>query len=350
VNRAKKILESLQSYEESWTSKIQDIERDMKTLAGDTLLFAAIICYLGPFQPNTRNSIKEKWIQRAKDDSQTEDYICGYNAVNSFYDSVQVNEWKMWGLSLESHTIENIHIIINNPRWPFIIDPEGVANEWIRKYERANHLRTVDAFSPNLMEIIEAEIVAGRPILIENNSKEISNDLETLLTYYEFNCPREDASLLQFRGREFQYNGNFRLYITTQCLYPNISEEMKSRVNVVQFEATLSGLSEQLLDIVTRNERPDIQAQKDAIVERYAADKREYFELEKRIVDLVCNAEGTLVEDEMLVNELYSAKSNLISLQKRISSAQEVEAKCDKIRDQYRSVATRGALLYEILR
>ena len=46
------------------------------------------------------------------------------------------------GLPDDSISIDNAHIIMNSRRWPLMIDPQGQANKWIKRFEKVHGLIT----------------------------------------------------------------------------------------------------------------------------------------------------------------------------------------------------------------
>ncbi|KAH0626110.1 hypothetical protein JD844_000881 [Phrynosoma platyrhinos] len=68
------------------------------------------------------------------------------------------------------------------------------------------------------------------------------------------------------------------------------------------------GLEAQLLGIVVRRERPELEEQKDHLVLNIAAGKRKLKELEDEILRLLNEATGSLLDDVQLVNTLQTSK------------------------------------------
>ncbi len=68
------------------------------------------------------------------------------------------------------------------------------------------------------------------------------------------------------------------------------------------------GLEDQLLGDVVRKERPDLEEQKDRLVVSIAADKRQLKDLEDKILKLLKESEGNILDDEVLINTLNNSK------------------------------------------
>lgn len=53
-----------------------------------------------------------------------------FNILN-YVDPLQMNEWLLNGLPNDSQSIESAYIMLNNPRWPLIIDTERQVLEFM---------------------------------------------------------------------------------------------------------------------------------------------------------------------------------------------------------------------------
>lgn len=68
--------------------------------------------------------------------------------------------------------------------------------------------------------------------------------------------------------------GFFRLYITTKLRNPHYLPEVAVKVTLVNFMITSVGLEDQLLGITVAKERPDLEAEKNALILQGAENKR----------------------------------------------------------------------------
>lgn len=66
----------------------------------------------------------------------------------------------------------------------------------------------------------------------------------------------------------------FRLYITTKLRNPHYLPEVAVKVTLVNFMITSVGLEDQLLGIAVAKERPDLEAEKNALILQGAENKR----------------------------------------------------------------------------
>lgn len=80
--------------------------------------------------------------------------------------------------------------------------------------------------------------------------------------------------LIKLGDKEVDWNPDFKLYITTKLANPHYTPEISTKVMIVNFAVKEQGLEAQLLSTVVKNERPDLDKQKNDLVIKVAAGKR----------------------------------------------------------------------------
>jgi dynein heavy chain len=70
----------------------------------------------------------------------------------------------------------------------------------------------------------------------------------------------------------------------------------------------MQGLEEQLLAELVRAERPELEESHDSLTTSISADKRQLGDLESKILRLLQEASGNLLDDETLISTLNTAK------------------------------------------
>ncbi|KAL7061706.1 hypothetical protein AAHC03_0124 [Spirometra sp. Aus1] len=99
-----------------------------------------------------------------------------------------------------------------------------------------------------------------------------------------------------------------RFYPTTKRPNPHYTSEICTKTTIVNFAVVQQGLEAQLLGIVVRKEKPELEEQKDELVMGIANGKKKLVELEDEILRLLNETKGSFLEDVTLLSTLQTAK------------------------------------------
>lgn len=149
-------------------------------------------------------------------------------------------------------------------RWPLVIDPQCQAQKWIKAMESKNELLVIDLGLSGYMGIIEKAVKNGNPVLLQNISETMDPSLNPILSKAVIRQGGED--LIKLDDRLVSYNQNFRFFITTKLTNPHYPPEISTKTMLVNFAVKEQGLEAQLLGIVVRKEKPQLEEQKDKLV------------------------------------------------------------------------------------
>lgn len=98
-----------------------------------------------------------------------------------------------------------------------------------------------------------------------------------------------------------------------------------------------------------RKERPDLEEAKDRLVLSISADKKQLGELEDKILRLLKESSGNILDDEQLINTLNHSKTTSSVISARVQEAEVTEKSINEAREHYRPAATRGSILYFVI-
>lgn len=100
---------------------------------------------------------------------------------------------------------------------------------------------------------------------------------------------------------------DFRFYITTKLRNPHYLPELSTKVSILNFMITYEGLNDQLLGILVKKERPDLEAEKERLIIESADNKRQLAEIEEKILQ-VLSGNKNILTDESAINILTASK------------------------------------------
>uniref|UniRef100_A0A2K5CLM4 Dynein axonemal heavy chain 2 n=1 Tax=Aotus nancymaae TaxID=37293 RepID=A0A2K5CLM4_AOTNA len=346
LERAGMLVSGLAGEKARWEETVQGLDEDLGYLVGDCLLAAAFLSYMGPFLTNYRGEIVNQiWIRKIWELQ----VPCSPSfAIENFLSNpTKVRDWNIQGLPSDTFSTENGIIVTRGNRWALMIDPQAQALKWIKNMEGRQGLKIIDLQMSDYLRILENAIQFGYPVLLQNVLEYLDPTLNPVLNK---SVARIGGRLLMRLGdKEVEYNTNFRFYITTKLSNPHYSPETSAKTTIVNFAVKEQGLEAQLLGIVVRKERPELEEQKDSLVINIAAGKRKLKELEDEILRLLNEATGSLLDDVQLVNTLQTSKITAKEVTEQLETSETTEINIDLAREAYRPCAQRASVLFFVL-
>ena len=346
LERAGKLVSGLSGECERWTLSVAKYEESIGFLVGDCLLASAFLSYMGPFLSNYREDMISKlWIKQVRD----LDIPCtpDFSFATFLSDPATIRDWNIQGLPADSFSAENGIIVTRGNRWPLMIDPQGQAIKWIKMMEMDASLKIIDLQQPDFLRTVENAVQFGTPVLLQNVEEELDPSLAPVLNKSIIKIG--NRMVIKLGDKEVDYNPDFKLYITTKLSNPHYTPEISTKTTIVNFAVKEQGLEEQLLSTVVQKEQPDLQNQKNELVVSISTGKKQIKELEDKILYLLNTAQGSLLDDEVLVNALQSSKGVSQQVTEKVKISVETEKRIDGARDAYRPSAKRASILFFVM-
>jgi dynein heavy chain len=97
--------------------------------------------------------------------------------------------------------------------------------------------------------------------MIESLGQEIDAVLDPLLSRQFIR--RGKALFVKLGAEEVEVESSFKLYLQTKLINPHYKPETAAQCTIVNFIVTESGLEDQLLAMVVRVEKPELEATKE---------------------------------------------------------------------------------------
>ena len=342
LDRAGKLIDGLGGEKERWTQKAADLTVQYNMLIGDVLLAAGQIAYLGPFTQSYRNDCVDGWVAKLKELG----VPCAdaFDLVTVLGNEVLIQQWNIWGLPRDHFSSENAISLSMGRRWPMCIDPQGLANGWIRNMEAKNDMVVTKMTDSNFLRTLENSIPLGIPVLLENVEETLDAALEPLLQKQIFK--QAGAWSIKLGDQNIEYDMKFKFFMTTKLRNPHFAPELCTKVSVLNFMTTFEGLEDQLLAVVVAQERPDLQEEKSKLIVQGAENKKKLQDIESEILRVLSSSSGNILDDEEAVDILQSSKVLSDDITIKQAAAAETEIKIDEARQGYKPVASHSSTLY----
>jgi dynein heavy chain len=340
ANMANRLVAGLADEKVRWAESIGLFEVQERNLVGDALIASAFACYIGAFNMEYRNLlVKEQWgpdlNSRSIPNSET-------HPLDILATEADKATWNNEGLPNDSVSVENGAIMMNAARWSLMIDPQLQGISWIRNKEGDRGLKIVSQSTPRYLDAIEQCISNGQPCVIENLPEELDAVLDPILARSLI----KKGKAIKIGDKEVDYDPKFKLYLQTKLSNPHYKPEVAAQTTIVNFMVTQAGLEDQLLAIVVNKERPDLEEQKTALLAQQNQFKITLKELEDNLLYRLANAEGDILADVELIENLEITKKTSKEIQQQVAEAKVTEQTINTAREAYRDAAVRGALLY----
>uniref|UniRef100_A0A8B9L8A4 Dynein, axonemal, heavy chain 1 n=1 Tax=Astyanax mexicanus TaxID=7994 RepID=A0A8B9L8A4_ASTMX len=157
---------------------------------------------------------------------------------------------------------------------------------------------------------------------------------------------QQGTTVLKLGDTVIPYHNDFKMYITTKLPNPHYSPEISTKVTLINFTLSPSGLQDQLLGRVVAEERPDLEEAKNQLIVSGVQMKQELKEIEDQILLRLSSSEGNPVDDEELIRVLGASKLKAGEIQAKVKVAEETEQDIDATRLEYVPVAVRTQILF----
>ncbi|CAD8170768.1 unnamed protein product [Paramecium pentaurelia] len=338
LQRATKLMEGLGGERERWSKSSTIYEQRLKQVLGDIILSSGTIAYLGVFSNNFRQKTIKMWMDHLQGHMQFSE---NFSLQNILGQPILIRQWRMNGLPSDQFSIENGIIMNRCQRFPLIIDPQGQGNRFIRQNEK--DIKLVKFTDSDFLRTLENTLQFGQPLLIENVYEDIDSTIDSVLLKQIF----KNAGVMSVRIGDniIPYNKQFNLFMTTKLSNPHYTPEISTKVTIINFTITQSGLEDQLLEICVSKEQPNLEEEKNKQILQQHKNKQELQKIEDQILRVLNKAENIL-NDEEAIQILQTSKEKSKDIEEKQETSEYTERKIDEARVQYKPIAIHGALLF----
>ena len=340
--RAEQLIQGLGGEKTRWGSFKENLTEQYRNLTGDVLIAAGIMSYLGPFTSVYRDKQVLNWVGACL--SAGIPASAKPSLQGTLGDAVKIRQWNIEGLPTDAFSCDNGVVVSNARRWPLMIDPQSQANKWVRNMEKVNNLKVVKPSDGDFLRTIENAVNFGAPVLMENVGEELDPSLEPLLLKQIFK--QGGVFCIRLGDSTVEYSELFRFYMTTKLPNPHYLPEVAVKVTLLNFMITPEGLCDQLLGITVKEERPDLELQKEKLILEGAENKKQLKEIEDKILHILSSSEGNILEDESAIEALKQSKVLGDEIKVKQGIAEKTEQEIDNVRMGYVQVAKSTQVLF----
>ena len=346
LEAAEKLVHGLAGENKRWGENVKKLKENTLTIIGDVLLSAAFVSYIGAFSAGFRKDLWQgTWIPdiNARNIPMTQ----GVEPLKILTNESAIAQWKNEGLPADQMSLENASVITSCQRWPLIIDPQLQGSNWI-KGAYGGELITFSLNQDKWMNKLINAIQMGKTVLIESVGQEIDATLEPLLSRAIIKKGRN--YVIELGGDPVDYDPKFKLFLQTKLSNPHFKPEIAAQCTIINFIVTEGGLEDQLLAMVVKVERPELESEKSELVRKQNEFQVQLAQLEENLLNALSEADpATILDNKALIESLDNTKKTAIEIEIQSKKARETEAQINVQREIYRKVAAEGATLYFLI-
>lgn len=362
LNAAQLLLSKLGGERSRWEAQVKGLSAGLDALTFNSMLAAGVVAYLGACPEDVRAQMMNEWKNKIGSAD-----VAAFELGSFLSSESEFLKWKSEGLPSDELSLQNALMIENSCQTPFIIDPNGLATQWLKthlsnnlsaakelaKSEDANapaaassQLEVVMQQEARFVTTLELSIRFGKTLIISEVDG-VSPLLYPLLRKDLYGQgPRRTVVVGE---KNVDYNENFRLYLVTRDPAPDIPSNAKALINEINFTVTRSGLEGQLLGITLNSEKPELEQKKSELLAGEDKLKIQLAELEKSLLNELAQSEGNILENKQLIESLNQTKTQSNEIAQSLATSKDIQKNLDSQREVFRPIAHVGSILFFLI-
>jgi dynein heavy chain len=125
---------------------------------------------------------------------------------------------------------------------------------------------TIQLSQKNWLKKVEMAVSNGNILMIEAIGQDIDPILDPLLSR-QF-VKKGKSFTVKLGAEDVELANSFKLYLQTKLINPHYKPETAAQCTIINFIVTESGLEDQLLAMVVKVEKPDLEQTKEELVSK----------------------------------------------------------------------------------
>lgn len=349
LSLARNLLDKLEDERVRWERQSKSIELEFKSYPVESMLATCFTVYLSDADENTREGMLRDWVtyigQGAS--AQQRASLQEFSFLRFMASESTILSYKQQGLPGDSLSLENSVMIFNSSKVPLLVDPNTQATEWLKKnLSQLGGIEILNQQDAKFTNKLELAVRFGKTLFIQE-----LDQIESILTpILRRDLSRQGPRWVVMIGDKYvDFNEQFKLYLCTRNASIDLQPMNAALITIINFTVTKSGLEGKLLSIIINHEQPQLEQEKQELLEKEESLKLQLSELEKNILEELADAQGNILENTVLLDSLNQTKSKSQNIQKSLAQSAELQKNIDEKREVYRELASKGATLFILI-
>lgn len=340
VDRSVQLMQGLSSERARWEAASASFADSVQTLVGNALMCAAFLAYGGFFEQVQRETLWDQWQSRLSASGVPTVTPLSFVAAMSTADTRAL--WYEAGLPQDALCTENAIVLHRATRYPYIVDPSAQITPILQKLH-AGKMTVTSFLDGGFVHVFENALRFGHRILIQD-----AEHFDPIV------MPVLNRELRRVGGRVLVRVGqqdvdiapSFTLLLATRNASADIPPHVFSRVAVVNFTMTRKSLQSQVLDMLLRVERPDIDARRTSLLQMQHELHSRTRHLEQMLLTALHDAQGDILSDDKVISTLESLKAEADTVAARVAENEQSVREINSTTQVYEPLARECSAIY----
>ena len=264
LDLANRLVGGLADENTRWANNVVHLKEERVTMIGDALVSAAFVSYIGPFSAAYRAELwRGVWIPDIAERQIPS--TPGLDPLAVLATAADQARWKTEGLPADRVSLENAAVVVSCNRYPLLIDPQLQGQKWIKGRE-GSEMVTIQLSQKGWLKQVEMAVSNGNVLMIEAIGQDIDAILDPLLSR-QF-VKKGKSFTVRLGAEDVELSSAFKLYLQTKLINPHYKPETAAQCTIINFIVTEAGLEDQLLAMVVKVEKPDLEQAKEELVSK----------------------------------------------------------------------------------
>ena len=340
IERARNLVAMLRAGQEEWVNASAGLHEAIARTPMRSAAVSALLTYSGPMNTSARKefsmALAEAMDQLTESDSLWAPVIS----------EEQHRHWLLCGLTADHRAAENGAIMLEEERCAYLIDPQRQGSAFFLRFgrEREEGVEAVAATSPQLGKVLLQCLQMGKWLLVESCTSLLPRVLLPLLRRQFIR--RGNTTLVVIGDTPVVISDRFRLTLASSEPVSVLGMKLSSRLAVVDWTTTMESLEEQLIATIIAHENRQLEEQHVEFLTRSIADRRTILNLEVEVLSTFSRPLSQLFEETGVIEQLTRSRNSAADINRRLEEDKETEQRMHGLREAYRALAQRLALLY----
>jgi len=152
-------------------------------------------------------------------------------------------------------------------------------------------------------------------------------------------------NLIRVGDQEIDFSVSFNMFMVTRDSSCQFTPDLCSRVTFLNFTITPSSLQNQILSLILKSERPEVDKKKEDLIRAQREFKFQLRELEESLLTAL-NSEGNLLENDKVMSKLEDIKKKSYDISQEVNKTEDIMRELEITTNEYLPIANMASRVF----